>query len=218
MSSNGKGSKATEFTKESGKDAAVSSLESRGLLDRAEVVLQVKDKDHARSEEVLNFCLTELKSGTTYNALRMKLGLGPASIDRVWRDLRQTLAEMIMPRTEEEAMESDAALSNYMINRLEEFVDKVRDRQSRKVGAEDEHHYWRLELDAMKMVIEKHTKATEAYLKLQGLKRAEKRNTGTTIIFKNQFHVPRPGEIDVTPLADAAALQAKLTELDPENE
>jgi hypothetical protein len=49
-------------------------------LTETECVLPVKDMKHARSAEVLDFCVEELRSGTTYNELRMKLGLGECSM------------------------------------------------------------------------------------------------------------------------------------------
>jgi hypothetical protein len=83
------------------------------------ISLQVRDVAHARSEEVLQFCVDELKDGTTYNDLRLKLGLGPASRDHRWREIREILVEMILPDSEEEALKADAGLSGFMLNKLE---------------------------------------------------------------------------------------------------
>lgn len=207
-------------------------LEERGDLEKAqavqkelirsdaetEVVLQVVDRRHARSEEVLRFCLKELGDGTTYNALRMKLGLGSSSVDRRWRLIRRILSEMILPDSEEEALKADAAMSNYMLGRTERFMEQMKKRAELRQGQENEAQFLKLELDAMKLVMEKHSKQTEHYLKMKDLQKKEKGTRGPTIVFQNKFYVPRPGEVpkDVTPLEDAALLVAKLDDLENE--
>lgn len=177
-------------------------------------VMPVRDLDHARSNEILLFCVQELKAGKTYNELRISLGLGPANVDRKWRVIRECLAEVVLPDNEEEALLVDVAQTGAMIRRMEEFLDKIEVRTTEKRGAEDEHHFFKLQLEAMKQVTEKLQARTEYYLKMKAIQKAEKRKTGTTIIFKNNFKIARPGDaIDVTP-ADAAQLIASVTEDD----
>ncbi len=174
------------------------------------VVLQVLDMDHAKSEEVLQFCLKELEQGTTYNNLRLKLGLGPASIDRRWREIREILIEMILPETEEEALRTDAGLSGYMISRIEQYITKIQDRALANRGEETEASFLKLELDSMKLLMEKYSKRTDQYLKMKDIQKKEKRTTGTTIIFNNLHQVRRPGE----ELAEAAKLVSEVKKIE----
>lgn len=178
------------------------------------VELQVKDMDHAQSEEVLQFCLKELEQGTTYNDLRLKLGLGPASIDRKWRAIREILIEMILPKDEEEALRTDAGLSGYMLSRIEQYILKIQDRAEANRGEETEAQFLKLELDSMKLLMEKYSKRTDQFLKMKDIQKKEKRTTGTTIIFNNLHQVRRPGENE---LADAAKLVSKVREIDEES-
>lgn len=174
------------------------------------VVFKVKDLEHARSNEVLMFCVEQLKAGKTYNQLRIMLGCGPASHDRNWRTIRALLIEMILPASEEEALQADATHSSFMLRKMEEFLEKVEKRSADMKGREEEAQFLKLELEAMKAVMEKYNKRTEHYLKVKDIQKKEKRKTGTTIIFQNNYKVARPGDVvDVTP-ADAAKLVAKV--------
>jgi hypothetical protein len=177
-----------------------------------EVVLKVTSIKHARSEEVLAFCLKELKEGTTYNQLRVKLGCKPAAVDQRWRAIRSTLAEMVMPSSDDEAIMASHALSGFMIKKIEDFGIKVQKRALEQRGEENEHHFYKLQLDAMKMIAEKLDKQMEHYIKMKAVQKAEKSTQGTTIVFNNLYHVPRPG--DVTPLQDAAKLITQLEKIE----
>lgn len=178
------------------------------------VELQVRDHEHARSEEVLQYCLSELERGTTYNDLRLKLGLGPASIDRRWREIREILVELILPESEEEALRVDAGLSGFMIGRIESFMKKVEQRAASMAGEDSEAALLKLELDAMKLLMDKYSKRTDHFLKMKDIKSKEKRTTGTTIIFNNLHAVRRPG--DNEPLADAAKLVTQKRKIESE--
>ncbi len=191
--------------------ANLKNAERRSKSKAIEVVLQVRDIKHARSEEVLQFCLKELEEGTTYNDLRLKLGLGPASIDKKWRRIREIIGELILPDSEEEALKADMGYSGAIMNRIEKFMKKVEERASYQ--GENEHHFLKLELESMKILMEKANKRTEHFLKMKDIKTKETRSTGTTIVFNNAFPVARPGD---TELAAAAKLVTELSELNDE--
>ena len=179
-------------------------------VSEIEVVMKVNSVEEARTDKVLLFCVEQLKAGKTYNELRMMLGCRPASVDRIWREIRACLVEMVLPASEEEALQADAAHSSFMLRKMEEFLSKVEVRSEEKRGAEDEHQFLKLELETMRQVMEKYNKRTEHFLKMKDIQKKEKRKTGTTIIFQNSFKVARPGDvIDVTP-ADAAKLLATV--------
>lgn len=208
------------MTQPSKRELALKNLEKAKAvndLKRSEppikVELQVRDKEHAQSEEVLQYCVKQLESGTTYNDLRLKLGLGPASIDRRWREIREILIELILPKDEEEAMRTDAGLSGFMIQRLEVYVDKIQKRAAACEGDENEAQFLKLELEAIKLVMEKYAKRTDQYLKMKDIQKAEKRTTGTTIIFNNLHAVRRPGD----EIASAAKLVGELRDLEDES-
>jgi hypothetical protein len=189
-------------------------LERIRELQSVPIELQVRDIPHARSEEVLQYCLKELNAGTTYNDLRLKLGLGTAGRDRRWREIRTLLAELILPESEEEALKASHALSNFMIDKLEKFQARMAKRAEFLKGAENEAAFLKLELDAMKLIMDKYDTQTLHYLKMKELQRKETRNQGQTIIFNNQFHVPRPGD----QLQDAARLVVEARRLEGEDE
>lgn len=201
-------------------DKARAVIDAKLQAEHAEpVILQVKDIEHARSEEVLKFCLAQLQGGTTYNALRIKLGLGPASHDPRWRAVRSTLTEMILPANEDEALMSANALSGYLLNRMEQFADRARQLSDDMVGDKNHFQYLKLELDAMKILTEKYEERTNHYLKMKDLQKQEKGRHGQTVVFNNKFYIPRPGEAirEVGPsLAEAAKLVARLDDLENE--
>lgn len=177
-------------------------------VNETKVVLQVRDLDHARSEEVLGFCVEQLKAGKTYNELRLMLGCRPASVDRVWREIRECLVELVLPATEEEALQGDVAASSGLLRRMEGFLDKIEKRAKDKMNTEEEHYFLKLELEAMRQIMDKYNKRTEHYLKMKDIQKKEKRKTGTTIIFNNLHKVARPGDaVDVTPAGAAKLLE-----------
>lgn len=201
------------------------SLEARAKekarLDAIKVEFPVKDLKAARSEECLKYCLSELSTGTTYNELRMKLGLGPAHLDKRWREIRSLLSELILPENEEEMLKAQSALSGFMLGRVEEFYVELEKRMALSPPGKDkmEFQYWKLKLDAMKLMMEKYDKQSEHYLKMKHMQKMEKRKTGQTIIFNNKFMVPRPGDsIDVTPMSDVAKLKSRLNEIEEMDE
>lgn len=181
----------------------------------------VSYKDCER-EDVLKFCLDQLKAGVTYNELRMKVGLGPTHLDGRWRKLRRILSDMILPANEEEALLAGYSSTQYVIKKMEMYLEKLGERlqTAQNTADENEHQYWKLELEAMKAIIEKQEKRTDHYLKMKDLQKAEKGRRGSTIIFQNNYSIPRPGETpkDVTPLSDAAALVGKIHALEDEGE
>lgn len=174
------------------------------------VEFPVRDMEHAKSEEVLQYCLKELEGGTTYNELRLKLGLGPASVDRRWREIREILIELILPQDEEEALRTDAGLSGYMLSRIEQYIEKIQERALANRGEENEAAFLKLELDSMKLLMEKYAKRTDQYLKMKDIQKKEKRTTGTTIIFNNLHSIRRPGQ----ELEDAAKLVTEVRHLE----
>lgn len=210
--------KMTSFTEEDAATARELRMTLREDLKNVKVELQVVDSKHATSEEVLQFCIDHLQKGGTYNVLRLKLGLGPSMTDRRWRRIRAVLAEMILPDTEEEALKLANSMSNFMITKIEVFMEKIEQRALASQGEENEAQFLKLELDAMKMVMDKYEKQTEHFLKMKDIKKKEKGTQGPTIIFNNKFVIPRPGAKDITPLSDAADLinMAKRLEGDDE--
>lgn len=206
-------------TKPFWKKGLESQARERERLAEVPVVLQVTSIDHAQSEEVLQFCLNELSTGCTYDELRRKLGLGPASVDRCWRQIRLILAEMVLPSSEEEQLKMANAQTAAMIQRVEAFQRKVEERAQMMRGSDQESQFLKIELDAMKLVMEKLEKQTDHYLKMKAIQKKEKGLRGPTIIFQNLNPVARPGQpIDVSPLSDAAQLVSRLGQLEDEED
>lgn len=159
-----------------------------------EVVLQVQDMEHAKSEEVLKFCISELAQGSTWNELRRKLGLGHASIDRRWRTIRDLLCSAVLPKDDEEALQANYAMSNFMIARMEEFIEYAETRMKESAGKKNEADFLKVKLEAMKTQMSNYQKQFEHYAELKKVKDADKAARGQSIIFQNNFYVPRPGD------------------------
>ena len=154
---------------------------------------EIKNIRQARSPEVIEFCVEHLTSGGTWGALRRKLGLGPASVDKKWRELRHILVGTILPDTETEALQLRNNRSNFLITKLDEFLDDLED-QSESISEKNMHHYFKIKLDAMKMLMEQNDKEYDQFLAMKKLKQGEHKNQGVSIIFQNNYHIPRPGD------------------------
>lgn len=176
------------------------AIKEKSLAERkTKQVMHIGSLEEARSDEVLEFCVEQLRQGKTYNELRLMLGRGPASHDKVWRAVRECLSEMILPATEEEALLSDLARTSHILRRMEEYADEYDKRARELRGAENEHHILKLKLEALKEMNNAYSKRAELYLKMKDIQKKEKRKTGTTIIFQNNYKIKRPGDaIDVT--------------------
>jgi len=157
-------------------------------------VIQVRDVAHAKSEEVLQFCIKELTEGSTWNELRMKLGLGHAGVDGRWRVIKEILCSAVMPANEEEAVKAALSMSNYMQTQLEEFSHYIDERCRAVHGSKNEDKFLKLKLETMKMQADEYSRRFEHYAKLHAMKKADRKQQGPSIIFQNNYFVPRPGQ------------------------
>lgn len=207
------------LTSEDGKKGRAAQA---ALVADVKVELPVETLKDCEREDVLQFCVEQLKTGTTYNELRKKLGLGPMHVDGRWRKIRRLLLDMVLPKDEEEALLAGYSSTQFMIRKMESYLTKLeRRRQEKTFGDEkDEALFWKLELDAMRTILEKQEARTLHYFKMKDLQKSEKGRRGSTIIFQNNFNVPRPGEVpkDVTPMQDAAKLIGQIHDLEDDDE
>ncbi len=158
-----------------------------------EVVLQVKGSAHALTEEVLTYCVKELQTdGATWNTLRRKLGLEPSS--HAWRMLKDTLCSSVMPETEEEAFRAMQHNTQDMVHRIEGVLDQLEDRVTTAFGTKEEPAMFKVQLDAMKLHMEAHQKRFEHFLKMRELKLTDRQKHGASIIFQQNYFIPRPGQ------------------------
>ena len=159
-----------------------------------EVELQVKDIAHARSEEVVRYCIKELSDGSTWNELRRKLGLGHAAVDKRWRTLKDILCSSILPKTEEEALQASLTMSNYMISKMEQFIDYMEERVRDNKGKKSETDMLKIQLEAIKVQHGQYAEQFRHYAKFKDMADTDKRKHGASIIFQNNYYVPRPGD------------------------
>lgn len=158
------------------------------------VELEIKDDEHLFSDEVMTFCVTELSNGTTWNALRRKLGLGPAHIDRRWRKLKDALCSSVLPENVEEALEAQYSMNTFIVNKLEEFVDRIEERVRVKEGAKNEADFWKLQLNSLETLSKQYQERFDNYIALKKVASDDRKKTGPSIIFQNNYYVPRPGD------------------------
>lgn len=201
---------------------------SRGLLDRARaaalaraqadavpVELQVTDVRHARSSEVLAFCLSHLGAGGTWASLRHKLGLGPGDIR--WRLIRERAVEGLLPVNEEEAIKAVGSQRSFLVTKLEGIMEEIEERINMMDDSDKtfDHHFWKLRMDGMKLLLEENSKQLMDHLEMKKAKAAEKNNTGVSIIVQNQYYIPRPGD-SPDKIQDVVPIINQLTELKEE--
>lgn len=198
------------------KARAVLSEQQRRLAD-VPVELQVKDLDHAKTPEVIQFCVNHLVGGGRWEELRKKLGLGPAHLDYRWRRLREILVDGLVPTSEEQALKAQSDKRAYLVMKLEEFEQDLEGTiQVLGGGKEDMKAFsalMKLKLDTMKTLLEENSREFLAYVELQKAKKQDRIGRGTSVIIQNNFHIPRPGDdkklIDQTTERVVAAIEEK---------
>jgi hypothetical protein len=191
--------------------------EKQQALAKIDVELQVTDAKHARSEGVVSFCREHLIKGGTWEELRRKLGLGPAWQDSRWRMVRATVVDCLLPSTEEEALKASQQERSFLVSKLEEFVSEIENRMQHMRGGKDEHQYWKLKLEALKLQLEEATKTFDNYVNMKKVKTLDSKTQGVSIIVQNNYHMARPGEtkrdaLDVTKKVTNLALKAGANE------
>lgn len=171
----------------------------RRLAESTSVELQVRDAAHARSSEVIEFSVNHLAGGGTWAELRFKLGLGPAHSDYRWRLIRNAVAEHLVPKDDEEAKAHYAGQRMYMLQKMEDLIEeldaKLETMSGDKVDRLTQHHYFKMKLDAMRLLMEENYDALEAHVKTQRLKQLDKKVQGPSVLIQNNYHIPRPGEM-----------------------
>jgi len=189
--------------------------------DRVPVELQVTDVRHARSAEVLGFCLSHLGAGGTWGALRHKLGLSPGDIR--WKLIRERAIEGLLPVNEEEALKAVGSQRSFLVDKLEGMLEDLESRinmmESGKMAFD--HHFWKLKIETMKLLFEENSKQLSDHLEIKKVKAAEKANTGVSIVVQNSFYIPRPGDskekiVDVVPIINELAEMVKELDVNPE--
>lgn len=154
--------------------------------------IKVRDIEHARSEEVLAFCVKKLTEGSTWNELRRYLGLKP--LDKKWREIKEILCSAMMPENNEEALKDYYGKTNYAMIKLDELMEYTEVRMRSSVGEDSEHHFMKLHLENLRFYLEAQQKKFEYFAKLTSMKIEDKKSHGGSIIFQNNYFVPRPGD------------------------
>ena len=186
-------------------------------LATVEVQLQVRDLAHAKSPEVISFATDHLVRGGTWAELRRLLGLGPSHLDKRWRAIREIVTGGLIPQSEDEALQAQGSMRNYLLGKLEDFMGDIEgimltmtdDKLDRGVMPA----YMKIKLDALKALLEENNKSYENWLELHKARKADLKTQGPSIIIQNNYHIPRPGDTPreiqdvtkkVTSLIDAA--------------
>lgn len=200
----------------------------RRSLAGVQVELQVKNTKHARSKEVIAYCIKELSSGTTWSELRRKLGVGPMHVDSRWRIIRSLLTSAVLPENEEEALIAQANANELMLAKLEELTEFLEERAQQTRGKEKEHQFLKLYIETLKMQAERNEQKFNAYVKIKELQKSEMKNQGPSIIYQNNYYIPRPGDSDEkvrtvvehneSQLLKAAMISSKAEEFDDNSE
>lgn len=177
------------------------------------IELQVRDLEHARSVEVIDFAVKFMADGGTWTGLRIALGLGHASVDRRWRAVRSYVVERMVPVTEELALLARAQMSTHLRERVNDFLEEVQGHLD-GVGSTDEERkllppLLKVKLEGLKSLIDENEKAFDAYANLKKVKSLDRAAHGTSIIVQNNYHIQRPGE---TP-KEVTGREAKVSEL-----
>lgn len=195
--------------------------EEKALKKEAErslpVVMRVEDIAHAKSPEVIQFCVRQLQKGMTWNELRHSLGLGHAGIDRRWRVIKEIICSSVMPENEEEALKASYSLANYTMDQVEKFLDRVQRRSAACEGEENEAQMLKVELETMKLQLDAAEKRFEHYARMKELVKEDKKNQGASIIVQNNYYIPRPGD-DIREARDVARKLINTAALEKKDE
>ncbi len=179
--------------------------------------LQVRDADHARSPEVIQFALNHLAQGGTYEVLRKKLGLGPAHRDHRWRLVREVVNEGLIPTSESDALRQQADGRQYLVSKVEDMIEDFEGLMSslsdEKVGDRIMlSQFMKFKLEALKLLMEENAKSFEAWATLQKIKVADRKTQGPSIIIQNNYHIPRPGDKAREVIETTAKVSALIAE------
>lgn len=173
-------------------------IKRQAELGAIPVELQVRDNDHARSEEVVKFAIEHLSTGGSWEELRRKLGLGPAGQDRRWRTVRAVVSETLVPKSEEEALAAQANLRSYLLDKIHNFIGDVESMISHIPNTEEDRkttaQFMKLRLDGIKTLLEENKNSFDAYVDLRKAKSMDRHTQGPSIVIQNNFHVARPGQ------------------------
>jgi hypothetical protein len=180
-------------------------------LETIPVELQVRDIDHAKSPEVIQFALAHLSTGGTWNELRRKLGLGPSHLDKKWRVIRHLVTEGLLPENEEEALQAQASMRTYLLSKIEDFLGDVESKLLAAGDAKSDHHFMKLRLESLKVLLEENKESFNAYVLAKKLKHQEKTRRGVSILVQNNYHIARPGQ-DAQALKDVTEKAIGLIE------
>lgn len=191
--------------------------EERRRLDAIPVELQVRDTTHARSAEVQDFAVKHLSQGGTWEELRRKFGLGHSGVDRRWRVVRETVVDAFIPETEEEALRAQVSHRSYLLSKIETFIEEIEAKlmvDSSSLGSETMHHFMKMRLDGLKVLLEENNREFESFLNVRKLRAKEKQNRGVSIVVQNNFAIPRPAmpQIDASPINQAMKLAKAVSE------
>jgi sporulation protein YlmC with PRC-barrel domain len=81
-----------------------------------------------------------------------------------------------------------------MMTSLEDFIERLDERARAVTGAKEEASMLKVQLDAIRFQKEIYDKKFEHYARLKELKMVDKKSQGQSIIFQNNYFVPRPGQ------------------------
>lgn len=183
------------------------------------VDLQVTDVRHARSAEVLAFCLSHLGAGGTWSSLRQRLGLKPGDIR--FRIIRERAVESLLPVNEDEAIKAVGSQRTYLVDKLEGMLEKLEARmdllpEKTRSGFNDAA-FWKIKTEIMKLLFEENSKNLMDHLEMKKAKAIDKMQAHGSIIVQNNYYIPRPGDSqdklkDVTPIINELTETANKVE------
>lgn len=180
-------------------------------LSMIKVELQVRDADHARSAEVIEFCVKHLSEGRGWDELRRRLGVGAANSDNRWRVIRGQVCETFIPKSEEEALLAQANTREFLLEKINGYVEGVehviKNLPKTEEGLSALPALMKLQLEGFKALLDENERSFKAYTDIKKIKSQESRTQGSSIIIQNNYHMNRPGQSakDVTASAVSAA-------------
>jgi hypothetical protein len=166
-------------------------------LQLIQVELQVKDTEHAKSPEVIAFCVQYLVAGVHWEVLRRKLGLGPAHSDPRWRTVRKAVNENLLPKSDEEALLAQSNVRGYLLDKIGDYIDDVEAMIAHTPNSEEGlkllPQFMKLRLDGLKTLLEENKISFDAYVAIKKAKALDLSTQGASVIIQNNFHINRPG-------------------------
>jgi len=167
-------------------------IRNRNLkLAELPVLKEIKSIEEVRDPELVVWCMDKLDRGMSMEELRRSLGLGVASVDRRWKELRRLVMDNMLPGSDDDSLIMVYTEQQAEIKRIEELIEEY-DRELKSITDDKARaSLLKTKLDAHIEILEQKQKKFDNYATLKKIRASSHtKNLGVQIIIKTS--TPRP--------------------------